>query len=165
MAHTGKKELLIDWLRDAYAIELALTQILDNQAKRAEPFAHVQSRLRGHLEETRRHADTVKACIERNGGNVSRLKSGFARIFGEVQSQSLGSSVEHVIKDATMSAAAEQYEIATYRVIIRLAEEVGDLKTKQACEEILRDEEAMAKWIDAELEGLVRKTVEQAGLQ
>lgn len=164
MAYLDRKELLIDWLRDAYAIEVALVQILENQAKRAVQFAPVQSQLLKHLGETRRHAEVLKSCIERNGGNVSRLKSGMASLFGEVQSQPFNNSFEQVIKDATMSAAAEQYEISTYRVIIQLAEEVGDLETSKACKEILKEEEAMAKWLDKELSGLVEQTVEEARL-
>ncbi|MFU8807150.1 MAG: ferritin-like domain-containing protein [Bradymonadaceae bacterium] len=165
MAHTYRKELLIDWLRDAYAIEKALTQVLDNQAKRAEIFPHVSSRLQGHLEVTRRHADMVKSCIERNGANISRLKSGVASVFGELQSQSLTSSPANVVRDAIMGAAAEQMEISTYLAIITLAQDIGDDETVRICKEILTEEEEMHAWLEGELPTLVREAVQKGELK
>ena len=160
-----KKALLIDWLRDAYGLERGLTQVLDNQAKRAQMFPDVRSKIQSHLEETRIHAEMVKGCIERLGANVSRLKSGAAAVFGEIQSQSLTSSPVNVVRDAIMSTAAEQMEIATYRAIITLAEDIGDEETVKTCKDILKDEERMHKWLEKDLPDLVHEAVTKAELK
>jgi ferritin-like metal-binding protein YciE len=141
MAHSTRRDLLVDWLKDAYSLEKALTQVLDNQARRAEKFPHVHTKFIGHLEATRRHAQLVKGCLERYGEDVSRVKSGLAQIFGELQSQAMTSRPENVVRDSIMSAAAEQLEIGTYVAIISLARELGDDETVRICKEILEDEE------------------------
>lgn len=165
MAHTDRKELLLDWLRDAYSLEMALTQVLDNQEKRAEKFPHVRSRIQGHLEVTRRHADMVKGCLQRHGADVSRVKSGLAQVFAELQSKALTSRPENVVRDSIMSAAAEQLEIGTYVAIMTLAREVGDEETVRVCKDILADEEDMHAWLEESLPNLVTEAVLKAELK
>jgi ferritin-like metal-binding protein YciE len=40
-------------------------------------------------------------------------------------------------------------EIASYRILIAAAEKLGDVETKRALEDSVREEEEMAKWLEA----------------
>ncbi len=81
---TGK-ELLIAWLNDAHGMENALIQVLEHQVKDAREYPQVQPKLEQHLEQTRRHAQLVKECIEALGGKTSTVKAGMASLFGQMQ--------------------------------------------------------------------------------
>src|SRR4051812_9543373 len=58
------KDEIIDWLRDAYAMEKGLENSLEKNSKNEELSQGVRERSAQHLEETRRHAEEVKAALK-----------------------------------------------------------------------------------------------------
>ena len=82
MAHN---DLVLAWLNDAHAMELGIAQVLENHAASAADDPPMQMRLQQHLEETRRHAELVKGCVERMGGDTSAVKTGMASVMGTIQ--------------------------------------------------------------------------------
>jgi ferritin-like metal-binding protein YciE len=61
------------------------------------------------------------------------------------------------VKGAIASYTFEHLEIAAYRSLIGAAEELGDAETARVCSEILRQEEAMAGWLEQHLPELTRQ--------
>ena len=147
MAH---KHFVIEWLSDAHGMENALVQVLENHAKDAEGHPQ-QPRIQEHIVTTRRHADTVKECIQRFGGDTSTLKTGMANIFGTLQGMSSGAAEDELVKNAISDYAAEQFEVASYKALIAAAEELADQETLRACQENLREDEEMARWLEQQL--------------
>lgn len=155
---TGK-DLLIAWLNDAHGMENALIQILEHQIKDAEEYPQVQSKLQQHLEQTRRHADLVKGCVESLGGNTSSLKTGMASLFGQMQALSTGAAQDEMVKNALADYAAENFEVASYTALIGAAQELGDQHTLQTCQQILQEDQEMANWLQHNLPTLVQETM------
>lgn len=60
----------------------------------------------------------------------------------------------------------EQMEIVSYKILIAAAEHAGDRETKRVCETILKQELAMAQWLDEHAAEMTRKFLEpnQQGL-
>ena len=144
MAH---HELVIGWLNDAHAMELSIAQVLENHAKDAKDHPALQARLQQHLEQTRGHAEAVKGCVERLGGDTSALKTGMATVMGMVQGMATGLAKDELVKNALHDYGSEHFEIACYASLIAAAEQLGDQETARVCREILRDEEAMAAFL------------------
>jgi ferritin-like metal-binding protein YciE len=73
---------------------------------------------------------------------------------------------DEVMKGALANRAFEAMEIASYQILIKAAQEVGDTETATVCGQILREEEAMAKWLDEHIDALTAKYLqrEEAGL-
>jgi hypothetical protein len=63
------------------------------------------------------------------------------------------------VRNAQEELREEHVEIAIYNRIETLATEVGDRETAQLAKSIRRDEERMAKFLDAELKRLVKDVV------
>ncbi len=148
MAH---QDILIAWLNDAYSMENALIQVLENHAKDAKDHPQVQSKIQEHLEVTRHHADRVKGRIQALGGDTSTIKSGLANIFGTVQGMSSGAAKDELVKNGISDYAAEQFEVASYRALIAGAQAIGDQETVRVCQENLREDEEMARWLEQNL--------------
>jgi ferritin-like metal-binding protein YciE len=144
MAHN---ELYLAWLNDAYSLEQSLTQVLERHVADAKDYPQVQARMQQHLEETRRHAELVKSCIERLGSDTSKLKSGLATVTGAVQGMTTVVAKDDLIKNALADYSSEHLEIASYTSLISAAQTMGDLETVSICQQILRDEEAMQSWL------------------
>ena len=144
MAH---KELVIAWLNDAHAMELGIAQVLERHAEEAKDHPQMHAGLQRHLEQTRRHAELVKGCVERMGGETSGVKSGMASVMGTVQGMTTKLAKDELIKNTLHDYGTEHFEIACYTSLIAAAENLGDQDTVRACQEILRDDQAMADFL------------------
>lgn len=145
------RETLLEWLRDAHAMEQQAVSILENQAERIEHYPGMQERVRAHLDESRRQAERVEQCIKELDGDTSTVKEGVAKFMGNVAALSNAAAGDEVVKNGIADYAFEHFEIASYRSLIGAAEELGETRIKQTCEEILQEEEAMADWLETHL--------------
>ncbi len=158
MARNDNTELLINWLKSAHSLESTLANVLENQADRATSFPELQSRLYGHREESLRHANMVERCITELGGDVSAIRAQVSKLFGEAQSKMLGTFQDTVVRDLIVGITSEQMEISSYTAIITLAEELGENRVVEICEDILQDEENMYDFLEENLEEVVRRS-------
>jgi ferritin-like metal-binding protein YciE len=147
MASKNAQDMVLSWLNDAYGMEKAIVQILENQVKDAENYPQAQARLQQHLDATKQHAEAVKGCIERLGGSTSSIKSGLSSLFGQVQAMSTGAAEDEMIKNAISDFGVEHFEMASYMSLIAAAQEIGDTQTVTTCQSILQDEQEMAAWL------------------
>jgi ferritin-like metal-binding protein YciE len=157
---TGK-DLLIDWLNDAHGMENALIQILEHQIKDASAYPQVRAKLEQHLEQTRNHAELVKNCVETLGGSPSRVKTGMAKLFGQMQAVSTGAAKDEMVKNALADYAAENFEVASYTALIRAAQGLGDQHTASVCQQMLQEDQEMATWLQTNLPTLVQEVLPQ----
>jgi ferritin-like metal-binding protein YciE len=155
------KEMLIAWLNDAHGMENALTQILEHQVKDAKDYPQVQAKLEAHLEQTRRHAQMVKDCIQTLGGKTSSVKTGMATVFGQIQALSTGTAQDEILKNALADYAAESFEVACYTSLVHAAKALGEQQTAQVCQQILQEDEEMARWLHQNLPSLTQQTLQQ----
>lgn len=157
---TGK-DLLIAWLNDAYGMENALIQILEHRIKDVKDYPQVRPKYEQHLEQTRRHAQMVKGCIEALGGKTSTVKTSVATLFGQMQALSTGAAKDEMVKNALADYAAENFEVASYIALIRAAQELNEMHTATVCEQIRQEDEEMARWIQQNLPTLVQQTLRE----
>ncbi|MFW5844752.1 MAG: DUF892 family protein [Planctomycetota bacterium] len=54
---------LIDWLRDAHAMEKTAASMLETQLKRLDDYPDMQRRVREHLAETKEQTSRVEECL------------------------------------------------------------------------------------------------------
>jgi ferritin-like metal-binding protein YciE len=143
----SEKDRYLSWLNDAYAMEKNVEQVLQNHSKQAQDFPEIKNKIDQHIDVTRNQADMVKDCIERNGGNVSSIKSGLANLMGNLAGAATGPSGDTLIKNTLAEFGTENFEIASYTSLIDAAQTLGDTQTAQVCQQILREEQEMASWL------------------
>src|SRR5437588_7788543 len=165
---------LVQWLNEAHAKEAELEAALTAHIALTEKQAY-KKRLRQHLTETRDHKRRVASRIKQLGGSAVAGPSlpGVPDAVGEVAGKAVAavktqvgtaraavnSQVETQLRNAQEELREEHVEIAIYSRIAVFAEEVGDRETAQLTKAIRRDEERMAKYLDAELGRLVKDVV------
>jgi ferritin-like metal-binding protein YciE len=110
-----------------------------------------RARIEQHITETQRHAELVKSCIERLGGDVSAVKTGIANITGMLKEVPMAVSADEIVKNTLADYASEHFEIACYTSLIAAAQVLGDQQTLQVCQQILREEIAMAQWLEQQI--------------
>ncbi|MGM8227735.1 ferritin-like domain-containing protein [Cellvibrio sp. ARAG 10.3] len=147
-AHVGH---LLDWLRDAYAMEQQAEVMLKDLVERLEHYPQLRAHMEDHLEDTRKQQVLLKGCIERLGSSPSMLKDLMGRVMAFGQSVSGMAVSDEVVKGAMSTYVFTHMEIASYTILIAAARAIGDNETQRVCESILQQEIAMAEWLRGHL--------------
>ena len=142
---TTAEETLLQGLRNAHAMEKQAIESTENQIDRLQNYPEMQSWVRDHVEASRSHAERVRACIDRRGGDVSSLKDMALSIMGKVQELTGTVAADEVIKNTITVYGFKHYEIGAYLSLAAAADAVGDQETKHVCDEIIREEEGLAE--------------------
>lgn len=145
------KENLLDWLRDAHAMEQQAETMLKGQASRIEHYPVLKARIEEHIQETIGQRERLEGCIKRLGGSPSTLKDVMGKMAAFGQAVGGMTASDEIVKGAMAGYVFEHFEIASYTALIAAAKTAGDAETARVCEEILVQEEAMADWLAAHL--------------
>jgi ferritin-like metal-binding protein YciE len=135
---------LNQWLRDAHAMEEQAEQMLSAEAGRIKNYPELSAGIERHLAETKTQRERLERCLERRGTSSSGLKDAAMKFTAMMQGLSGTVASDEVAKGAMASYTFEHYEISAYRMLVAAAELAGDTETARVCEEICREEEAMA---------------------
>jgi ferritin-like metal-binding protein YciE len=150
-------ERLLEWLRDAHAMEKQAETMLGGMARRIESYPELKAKLQEHLDVTRRQAERVRQCIERRNGSPSTIKDAAGKMTAMGQALSGMFVGDEIVKGSMASYTFEHMEIAGYRILIGAADAAGDRATRQVCEEILAEEVEMANWLEESLPAVTQK--------
>jgi ferritin-like metal-binding protein YciE len=165
---------LVQWLNEAHVKEAELEASLTAHIALTEKQAY-KKRLQQHLKETREHKRSVASRIKKLGGSPQRGPGlpGAPAVVDEVAGKTvalvkgqLGAAraavsrqAETHLRNLQEELREEHVEISIYRRLDAFATEVGDRDTSKLATAIVRDEERMAKYLDAELKRLVKAVV------
>ncbi|WP_333793540.1 ferritin-like domain-containing protein [Hyphomicrobium sp.] len=164
---TSARDSLAAWLRDAHAMEGQAETLLSAQIERLQNYPEALPRLRSHLEETKAQRQALERCLEKLGENTSTLKDGTMKMAANLQGWMHALSGDEVLKNTLASAAFEQFEAASYRMLVCAAKIAGEPEIARTCEHIMEQEVSMADWVWSELEPLTEKYLqrEMAGME
>src|SRR5687767_9469616 len=82
------EERLMEWLRDAHAMEEQAETMLSGQASRLKNYPQLKARIERHLAETKSQADRLRSCIERRGSSTSMIKDATGKMVAMGQAMS-----------------------------------------------------------------------------
>jgi ferritin-like metal-binding protein YciE len=145
------RDELLSLLQDAHAMEAHLADVLEKQVKATKRYPEIQAHLQEHLMATLQHRARMEARIRAYGESPSAVKELLSTIVGNMQGSLGGIRTRELMMNARDDYTAEQFEIATYCTLITTAQLFGDEETITAASENLRDEVAMAHWLQGQL--------------
>ena len=158
-------ERLMQWLRDAHAMEKQAETMLSGMESRIEHYPHLRKRIAQHLKETQHQAQRLDDAIGRLGGSTSAIKDTVASLTTMMQTLMTGMAGDEVMKGLLAGYTFEHYEIGAYRILLAAAGTLGDVETARILRENLREEEDMAQWLSSNIDPLTAEYLEreQAG--
>lgn len=149
------QEHLVDWLRNAYAMEKQAESMLKAQSSRLEHYPKLRERIEQHLQETLSQQQLLESCLQRYDSGPSTIKDMAARIAAFGQSVGGMAMSDEVVKGGISGYVFECMETAVYTTLIAAAKTVGDSETVRCCEQILPQEVEMGRWLLANLPDVV----------
>ena len=165
-----RDSMLASWLGEAHSKEAELEADLTAHIALTQKPSY-KKRLQQHLKETRDHKRRVASRAKKLGGSglISATGSAVGEVTGKTVAAVKGQvgvaramvteQAETHLRNAEEELREEHVEIAIYTRIEAFATEVGDRETAQLARSIRRDEERMAKFLQAELGRLVKEIV------
>ena len=122
------RENLVQWLRDAHAMEVGTIDDLEGLVRRIEHYPQLKARLQQHVEESRGQERRLKELLEGMGEGTSAVKETVTRLAGNVQALIGSLFTDAMLKNAIASYAFEHFEIGNYRALIAAAEAAGETR-------------------------------------
>lgn len=153
---TNARDIFIVGLRNAHAMEIQARELMERQAERLGDYPEVQSKVRNHLEETKSQIDRLEKCLDACGESQSTLKDTTQSVMANAQAMMHAMAGDEILKNTFANNAFENFEIAAYKSLLALSAEAGIEQVRPALEASLREEQEMAKWIDANVENVTR---------
>ena len=167
MTDSRIRDVFVVGLRNAHAVENEALSIMNRQIERLENYPELSSRLRSHVDETKQQLGRLDTILDGLGEDNSTLKDAAASLMGNMAA--IGHSVagDEILKNAFADYAFENYEVAAYRSLITMAEAAAMPRAVPLLEASLREEQAMAEWLEANLPGITERylSLETAGAQ
>lgn len=143
----SKQDIVLEWLKDAHAKGQQAKYLFDKQADQMRNYPELIPRFNEYSERAREHQRMLEEAIDRLGGKTSVLKDIGGKVMAWGQSISGMPLSDEVVKGVMFCYTFVQMGIASYRILITAAEQDNDTETVRICEEIMRDDEAMAEWL------------------
>ncbi len=159
MAHEVQQKL-VKWLKTAHAMERQIVETLQKHEQDAENMPEVQSRIQQHRDESERHAELIAKCLDTFGEDTSTWKDISAKIGGNMSGMFTDLVDNDMLANSIADYATEHVEIAFYKSIKLAAQQEGEDEVVRACDEILQDEEEMAKWLEDNHKMVVEKALQ-----
>lgn len=148
MSSQKARDLFIDGLRNAHAMERQAEEILERQAETLGDFPDMQTKVRQHLGETREQIRRLDECLDSLGESKSSIKDAAMSFLGNMAAMSHSMAGDAILKNTFADEAFEHYEIAAYKSLLTLCDRAGVTAAAQPLQTSLREEEQMAAWID-----------------
>jgi len=155
------RERLMQWLRDAHAMEKQAETMLSGMESRIENYPQLRKRLAQHMKETQHQTQRLADVLGEQGSANSGLKDMAASVVQMGQALATSMAGDEVMKGVLAGFAFEHYEIGSYRILIAAAEVLGEPDISRVCRENLREEEDMGQWLSANIDPITAEYLER----
>jgi ferritin-like metal-binding protein YciE len=144
-------ELLLTGMRNQHAVENQAISLMSRQVERLENYPEMEARMRLHIDESKAQAQRLEEMLSTLGSSHSALKDAGLSLTANMAAIAHAMAPDEVVKNSFANYAFEHFEIAAYKSLITLSQAVGQDSGVAALEQSLREEVAMAAWIEQHL--------------
>lgn len=157
--HNTVRHIFVDGLRNAHAVEHQALALMDRQIDHLANYPEVEARLREHRAETEQQIARLDEILESLNESASGLKDAALTISGNLAAIAHTFAPDEILKNSFANFAFENFEIASYKGLITVAE-IGDYANAiPHLTKTLQEEQAMARFCDEVLPEVTRKFI------
>ncbi len=160
-AHSSRdlRSTFVTGLQNAHAVEQQALGLIDRQLDRLTSYPEVADRLRLHRVETQQQIGRLDEILRSLGESHSNLKDMALNIVGNIAVLTHVMAPDEILKNSFVNFAFENFEIASYRSLIALADAGSFASAIPLLETTLGEEQAMAAWVEESIPMLTLKYV------
>lgn len=156
------RTIFVTGLQNAHAMEAQAEQLLERQIERLGDYPDLKARMQEHLDETHEQQRRLDELLDSLGESTSSLKDTAMSLFGNMAAAAHMPADDEVLKNSFASYAFENFEIAAYKSLIAIAQSAGAGGAVEPLRQSLREEEAMASWLESQVEPVTRRYLDRS---
>jgi len=135
-------------LRDAHAVENQALSLIDRQLDRLKNYDEVAEQLRRHRGETEQQIGRLEQILGSLDESHSALKDAALSFTGNLAALGHAVAGDEILKNTFANFAFENFEAASYRSLITIAEAGAFGSAVPLLQNSLDEELAMAAWLE-----------------
>jgi ferritin-like metal-binding protein YciE len=160
IANSTLRSIFVTGLQNAHAVEHQALALIDRQLDRLVHYPDVAERLRLHRRETEDQIGRLETILAELRETHSSLKDMALGLVGNIAALAHAPAPDEVLKNNFVNLAFENFEIASYRSLMTLAEAGSYSHALPLLGATLAEEEAMAAWVEEHIPAITLRYVE-----
>ena len=160
MASTmSAKDVFVDGLRNAHAMEKQALSIMQPQVNRLEHYPEVSALLERHIRETEDQIKRLDEVLDGVGASASGLKDMGLSLSGSMAAVGHTLASDEILKNTFANHAFENFEIAAYVSLISAADICGAGALVPLLRQNLDEERRMAAALHESIDAVTRRYI------
>jgi len=151
------QDVFVTGLRNAHGLETQAEQMINRQLERLERYPQVAQQLRSHLAETQQQKQRLDTLLSEYDSSASSIKEAAMGFMANLQTLGHAVADDEILKNTFANLAFENFEIASYKSLIAMAETFGQAQAIGLLQQSLQEEERMARWISDNVADVTRQ--------
>ncbi len=154
-------EIYLTGLRNQHAVETQVIGTIQNELGRMEPYPDLHAKMQQEKERSTTQAARLDELLAKHGTSKSVAKEAVTGAVATVAGFVHAGAPDEVLKNVLAAIGYKAYEIASYKVLLTLADATGATADKPVLEQSMKEEQEMGDWLGSHLPGFVHAFLEQ----
>lgn len=160
-ASNAVMEVYLTGLRNQHAVETQAIGTIQNQLPRMEPYAELHARMQIDKDCSITQAARLDDLLAKHGTSKSAAKEVVTGAVATVAGFVHAGSSDEILKNILSAIGYKAYEIASYKVLLTLAEAAGATGDTAVLEQSSKEEQEMGDWLGSHIPNFVQAYLTQ----
>ncbi len=149
-------EVYLTGLRNQHAVETQAIGTIQNELPRMKPYPELHAKMQAEKERSTTQAARLDDLLAKHGSSKSVTKEMVTGAVATVAGFAHAGAADEVLKNVLAAIGFKAYEIASYKVLLTLADAAGAAQDKAVLEQSMKEEQEMGDWLGSHLPGFVQ---------
>ena len=156
------KEIYVTGLRNQHAVEGQAVSTIEAQLGRLDRYPELSGKLKEEIASSKTQASRLETLMSKHGTSSSTVKEAVTTVVGKVSGIAHAASSDDAVKDTLAAIGFKAYEIASYKVLMTLAEKAGASDDLGVLKQSMEEEQKMGDWLGEHLPSVVNRFIGEA---
>ena len=148
-------------LRNQHAVETQAIGTIQNELPRMKAYPQLHAKMQEDKERSTTQAARLDDLLAKHGTSKSLAKEAVTGAVATVAGFAHMVASDDMVKNLLAAIGYKAYEIASYKVLLTLADMAGAGDDKAVLEQSMREEQEMGDWLGSHIPDLVQAYIRQ----
>ena len=154
-------DVYLTGLRNQHAVETQAIGTVKNELSRMQPYSELHARMQAEMQRSTIQAARGDDLRAAPGSSMATATDGGAGTVATVAGFAHAPAADEVLKNVLAAIGFKAYEIASYKVLITLAEASGATADVAVLEQSMKEEQDTGDWLGTHLPAFVHAFLEK----
>ena len=161
MADTNTMDVYLTGLRNQHAVETQAIGTLQNQLPRMTAYPELHAKMQADKDMSETQAARLDELLAKHGSSKSVAKEAVTGAVATVAGFVHVAADDEVLKNVLAAIGFKAYEIASYKVLLTLADAAGATADKSVLEQSMKEEQETGDWLGGHIPQFVQSYLTQ----